>query len=210
MSNREQQSVKNHPNMERAQARCQQVLAAAEECFLQRGFHSASMAEISRAAGMSAGHIYNYFESKEAIIAAIVAQHIDASLTAFDKLPETKHEVVQALQQIAHERTDEFASKQKAALMFDILAEAARSQKMAEVVHEFEMHARERMLQLCNAYADSVDALELAFRLDVLKTMFNGLALKVVSEPDYDKERAYQMICRVIGMLFVKPDGACS
>ena len=193
---------KRHPNAERAQARRQQVLTAAEECFLQRGFHHASMAEISRAAGMSAGHIYNYFESKEEIIAAIVAQHIDANLAVFDQRPGTGAGVVQVLHQIAHCRVDEFSSRQKAALMFDILAEAARSQGMAEVVHEFEAHAQERMLGLCNAYVDTIPQSELEWRLDVLRMMFNGLALKVVCEVEYNQEKAYQMICRVIDMLF--------
>ena len=193
---------KKHPNAERAQARRLQVLTAAEECFLQHGFHNASMAEISRAAGMSAGHIYNYFESKEAIIAAIVVQHIDAQLVAFDKLPETKAGVVQALRQIARQRVVEFSCSQTAALMFDIMAEAERNQKMLDVVHAFEAHGRERMLRLCHAYADTVPLQELEYRLNVLKIMFNGVAFKVVSEPDYDQEKAYQMICRMIDMLF--------
>lgn len=200
------QPAKKHPNMARAQARRQQVLAAAEECFLQRGFHNASMAEISRAAGMSAGHIYNYFENKEAIIAAIVSQHIDASLAAFDKLPESKAEVVLALRQIAHERIFEFSDKRNAALMFDILAEASRGHGMAQVVQDFEVHAKERMLRLCHAYA-SMPQQELAFRLDVLQIMFNGIALKVVGEVEFDKDTTYKMVSRVIGMLF--PDENC-
>lgn len=193
---------KRHPNAERAQARRQQVLAAAEECFLQRGFHHASMAEISRAAGMSAGHIYNYFESKEEIIAEIVTQHMDANLAVFDQYPATQAGVVQALRQIADCRVVEFSSRQKAALMFDILAEAVRSQGMAQVVHDFEAHSQERMQGLCNAYADTVPQPELEWRLDVLRVMFNGLALKVVCEAEYSQEKAYQMVCRVIDMLF--------
>jgi AcrR family transcriptional regulator len=40
------------------------------------GFHGASMADIAKAAGLSVGQIYRYFENKEAIIAAIVAQDL--------------------------------------------------------------------------------------------------------------------------------------
>ena len=42
---------------QRAGKRCEQVLDAAAACFRRRGFHGASMAEISREAGMSVGHI---------------------------------------------------------------------------------------------------------------------------------------------------------
>ena len=41
----------------RAEARKTQVLNAATECFRRQGFHGASMAQISKAAGMSVGHI---------------------------------------------------------------------------------------------------------------------------------------------------------
>ena len=66
---------KRHIDPERAANRRRQVLDAAATCFRRSGFHGASMSEISKAAGMSAGHIYNYFASKDAIIAAFVEQN---------------------------------------------------------------------------------------------------------------------------------------
>jgi len=68
---------KRHSDPERAQLRRNQVLEAAASCFRRSGFHGASMAEISKAAGMSAGHIYNYFDGKDAIIAAFVEQNVE-------------------------------------------------------------------------------------------------------------------------------------
>eukprot|EP01034_Spumella_vulgaris_P041417 gene41417-51285_t len=68
---------KRHIDPERALVRRKQVLDAAAACFGRSGFHGASMAEISKAAGMSAGHIYNYFDSKDAIIAAFVEQNVE-------------------------------------------------------------------------------------------------------------------------------------
>ena len=44
-----------------ALARREQILTAAAECFRRKGYHGAGMAEISNTAGMSAGHIYNYW-----------------------------------------------------------------------------------------------------------------------------------------------------
>ena len=65
----------------RAEARRAQIRAAAAACFRQHGFHGTSIAQISKAAGMSTGHIYHYFENKEAIIADIVAQDLERLLT---------------------------------------------------------------------------------------------------------------------------------
>src|SRR3546814_2226706 len=51
--------------------RRRQILMAAADCFERRGFHGSSMAEISKVAGMSVGHIYHYFANKDAIIKAM-------------------------------------------------------------------------------------------------------------------------------------------
>src|SRR5471032_3670979 len=69
--------VKRHSDPEKAQNRRKQVLEAAAVCFDRSGFHGASMAEISKQAGMSAGHIYNYFDGKDAIILAFVAREAE-------------------------------------------------------------------------------------------------------------------------------------
>ncbi|MGB7480675.1 MAG: TetR/AcrR family transcriptional regulator, partial [Burkholderiaceae bacterium] len=60
------------PAEARAQAQRQRILAAAEKCFIERGFHAASIANIADTAQMSPGLIYRYFSSKSEIILAII------------------------------------------------------------------------------------------------------------------------------------------
>src|SRR6201982_3303696 len=52
-----------------------QILDAALICFAKRGFHQASMHDISAEAGVSVGLIYRYFQNKEAVIAAMAERH---------------------------------------------------------------------------------------------------------------------------------------
>ena len=54
----------------RAEARRQQILSAAAQCFREHGFHAASISRISRLAGMSAGHIYRRWCNKMSSIPA--------------------------------------------------------------------------------------------------------------------------------------------
>src|SRR3982751_253329 len=54
--------------------RCQ-ILDAALVCFAKRGFHQASMHDISAEADISVGLIYRYFENKEAVISAMADRH---------------------------------------------------------------------------------------------------------------------------------------
>src|SRR5215467_1979065 len=61
-------------NQERFEARRRHVREAALACFKRKGFHQASMADICAEAGMSPGNVYRYYDSKEAIIAAIAEE----------------------------------------------------------------------------------------------------------------------------------------
>src|SRR5690349_14404310 len=49
------------------EARRTSILEAAHTVFARRGIKSATMAEIAETAGVSAGAIYRYFDSKEAL-----------------------------------------------------------------------------------------------------------------------------------------------
>lgn len=51
-----------------------QILIAAWKCFSRNGFHSTSMADVIREAGLSAGAVYLYFRSKDEIIIAVGTQ----------------------------------------------------------------------------------------------------------------------------------------
>ncbi len=52
----------------RAEAQRDRILCAALKCFIEHGFHAASMANIAETAQMSAGLMYRYFDNKNAIV----------------------------------------------------------------------------------------------------------------------------------------------
>lgn len=57
--------------------RRRQILDAAIECFARQGFQRASMEEIIRESGLSAGAIYSYFQSKDQIIETLAGERHD-------------------------------------------------------------------------------------------------------------------------------------
>jgi len=57
------------------------ILDAAEKVFEARGFNEAKMAEIAKAAGLAAGTLYNYFDSKEAIVRSLMT-HLGEQMLA--------------------------------------------------------------------------------------------------------------------------------
>jgi AcrR family transcriptional regulator len=71
---------------EHLDARRRQILDAARTCFVQNGFHATSMQDILKASGMSAGAVYRYFPSKEAIIVEIAHQALSEVTRAIDEM----------------------------------------------------------------------------------------------------------------------------
>ena len=80
-------SVTLSPPVDPAQdtAKRRQIVDGARQVFLAQGFEGASMNDIARAAGVSKGTLYVYFENKERLFAAIVEEERYAHVgTIFD------------------------------------------------------------------------------------------------------------------------------
>jgi AcrR family transcriptional regulator len=65
----------------RAEARPDEILAAALDEFIAKGFDAARIEDVARAAGLSKGAIYLYFPSKEALLRALVEREIAPLVT---------------------------------------------------------------------------------------------------------------------------------
>lgn len=121
---------KRHIDPERAANRRRQVLDAAATCFRRSGFHGASMSEISKAAGMSAGHIYNYFASKDAIIAAFVEENetrVMGIISDIGSQPDPLQAIIDDVDQSIRDNLD----PDYWALPLEIAAESARNPAIA-------------------------------------------------------------------------------
>jgi len=60
----------------RKEARPGEIVAAALEVFVERGFAAAKLADVARRAGVTKGTLYLYFDSKEALFKAVVRETI--------------------------------------------------------------------------------------------------------------------------------------
>jgi AcrR family transcriptional regulator len=67
-----------HPDGNDDGAKRRQIMDGARAVFLAQGFDAASMGEIARAAGVSKGTLYVYFESKEQLFQSIVHEQCQA------------------------------------------------------------------------------------------------------------------------------------
>lgn len=61
-------------------ARRREIIEAAGRCFARKGIQTTTMREIFAEAGMSAGAVYNYFKTKDELIAAGIRQSTEESV----------------------------------------------------------------------------------------------------------------------------------
>jgi AcrR family transcriptional regulator len=70
----------------RKEARTPEILAAALECFGERGFAASRLDDIARRAGVTKGTIYLYFPNKEELFKAVISQSLVPRLEAGERL----------------------------------------------------------------------------------------------------------------------------
>ncbi len=116
---------------QRAAARRARVIEAARKLFAAKGFHDTGMAQIACESGIKVGQIYRDFPSKEAIVAAIVETDF-SSFVDTDSLRTAVELGDRGAVLAAIEHLFEPAPCDE--IMPEIMAEAARNPRIAEIV----------------------------------------------------------------------------
>ena len=189
--------VKKHQDPALAQARREQVLTAAADCFRRRGYHGAGMAEISKTAGMSPGHIYNYFDGKEAIIAGIIEQNMADLFSLLAGFAECDGDLVQAMVDGADYGVEKNLDPAYAALQLEMLSEAARNDKVATLLRHADDSMRAQLKLLLAGPQGSLRTLpdaEVDARIELLASVYNGLLVRAVLHPQLDRQQLLQAL----------------
>lgn len=63
-----------------------EILTAALECFVENGFNATRLDEVARRAGVSKGTVYLYYESKEALLRAVVQEMVVPEIEQFEAI----------------------------------------------------------------------------------------------------------------------------
>ena len=170
------------------ESRRQQILDAACDRVRQSGFHGASMAEIAKAAGLSVGQIYRYFENKEAIIAAIVAQDLAEMREKFAELERQPGSLLDALEEHLPDGVDKCFDPRRGALMLEVMAEAARNPKVATIVRAADVQERAlaRSMLERSRKPEWSDA-EFEARCSAIGMVFDGMVMRAINDPSQDR-----------------------
>jgi AcrR family transcriptional regulator len=183
-------SGKRRTDPERTLNRRNQVLDAAAVCFARSGFHGASMSEISKQAGMSAGHIYNYFDGKDAIILAFVEREAEHIIGLLGDLA-TREDPLQAMLDDASIHVAETLDPQPWHLPLEMYAEASRNPVIAAKLRENDDISRAKLRELVKLGRERrnlpVDDLLLDGRIDTIISYFQGLQIRALHRTEMDR-----------------------
>ena len=158
--------------------RREQILTAAAACFTDRGVHRSTMLEICESSGVSAGALYRYFPSKDAIIVALVEAERVENRALIDYLNSGSN-VVKKLRSVAGELIDALMDERYGRLSLEIGAEAARNPAAAEAIAANDTELR---VALCAALERGQTEGAVDARIDVeataflLMSLFDGMA----------------------------------
>src|ERR1700755_429060 len=123
-----------------------EILAAAQRCFVRSGFHGASMQDICAEAGMSAGNLYRYFPSKEALIAGI-AERDRAEVAQDFARADLSQGLFAVLEGMARHHFT-VRSVEQVKLCTEVMSEARRNPEIARISASFDADVRKWLLDM--------------------------------------------------------------
>ena len=194
-------STKDTP---RAEAQRERILCAAQRCFIEYGFHAASMASIAETAQMSAGLMYRYFDNKGAIVLAIIERELQEGRSQIAQL-RSSSELVAALLDVFTRWQARDPGAMSVALCLEMSAEATRDPQIAAALRRSDALILSDLGAWMNrAREDGGLGLPpdtVATRAFLLECFIRGLAVTAVRHPDIDAATVRDSIDSVVSRL---------
>lgn len=188
----------------RAEAQRERILCAAQQCFIDHGFHAASMASIAATAQMSAGLMYRYFDNKNAIVLAIVERQLQEGRAQVARL-HTSADLSTAIFETYAKWQARDPSVVNPALLLEMSAEATRDPQIAAALRQSDERifadlqswmVRDRAHGGLGLPPDTA-----ARRTFLLECFINGLAMSAARQPERDPGPMRQVIASFVERL---------
>ena len=189
-------------NVQRQSDRRDEILAAAQRCFVRSGFHQTSMQEICAEAAMSPGNLYRYFPSKESLIAGIAERDRAEVAQEFANV-DLSHGLFAVLEGMAYHHFAE-RSDEQVKLCTEIMAEARRHPEIARISASFDADVRQWLIDLFKAGAKRGDIpsdVDLEGAVTMLMIIADGVWWRRALDPQFKPETALPLFMDVVRFL---------
>jgi AcrR family transcriptional regulator len=195
-----------------AAARREQILLAAMQCFANKGFHKTTVQDICKAAQLSPGAVYSYFESKDEIIEALGKAGEEMNENTFDLVGTQQYASPQAAVTgalslfLSQYRQPMFQTAARMDAM--LLAESLSNEQLADITQHNYNRVLDRIRQMVSQTqeAGAMDpALDATAVSQVLFSLVQGLSTQILMNAGEEADSAaYQkaVMALVNGTLF--------
>ena len=176
------------------------ILDAAETCFVRSGFHRTTMQDVAAEAGMSAGNLYRYFPSKDAIVAGLSERDRREVAESFAIMDQAGRDFMAGFAELGR-RHFEDEPREKAVLCLEIWCEATRNPACAKLTADFANEVVERLTTLLDAAAAAGNispAMDTRTIATLICTLADGVMVRRATLPDYEPAREIPAIMHLI------------
>ena len=177
------------PRPDVSEARKKQIMDAAVVVFARRGFYEARMEDIASEAGLSKGALYWYFDSKDAIISALMEHIFSRETAAMAPLLESDAPAAERLRAVTdyfvRELFDELVDLMP--VMYEYYAASMREEPVRTFLQGYLGSYREMLATLVQQgidrgeFRDDVDAGDAAM---MVASLYEGAAFLWFLDPD--------------------------
>ena len=185
-------------------AQRRRILAAAQEQFIESGFHGASMAAIAECAGVSPGLIYRYFKNKNAIILEIINEQLAVATQRIREMHSTDDFASGIIAYFDAHDDDDYGAM-STALFLEICAEATRDPEIGKALAHFDQTVRAEFVDLFQRGREQggygLDARAARERALSLVVLLDGIKIRKAREPGLDRGLLRQGVNDLLGAL---------
>lgn len=202
MARRPQTSPRKTASQKRSRLTVDALVEATARVLIKEGYDRASTNKIAAVAGVSIGSLYQYFPSKEALVAAVIERHTR----------ELSQVVLKALLKVAA-RPIEIAARELVAAAIDahrvdpklhrVLAEEVPRTGQLENIEAVERNARTLFRGYLEAHRSEIDVADLDLAAFILATTVEALTHSaVLRRPDiFADGKAAEFVDEVTGLV---------
>lgn len=163
---------------DRVKRRRTQIIDAARACVRDDGFHAASISRIAATAAMSAGHIYKYFENKEAIMTALIEHDMDEFMLLISQVVRPENRNIESVIDSFVTKLPSILESDRTALWLEIQAEAGRNPRVKEMAQRAANRFRETIRKVIEPVLEGNTEEEIDTRVEMLLICMHGLGLQ--------------------------------
>jgi TetR/AcrR family transcriptional regulator, repressor for uid operon len=175
------------------------ILDAFERCIVRGGFHRTTMQDVAKEASMSAGNLYRYFESKDALVSGLCERDRERFGADFQHVA-TAPDVMGALVALGRKHFVE-EDRSRCIQFMEIWAEATRNPAVAAVCGSMDREVNQLLVEIIDAakaagqVSPEIDSAALVFTVSALG---DGLFMRRALDPTFDAEQGFKILLAVM------------